>query len=267
MKTIVAATDFSSSSFNACSYAAFLTGKLNCKLTLFNTFEAPVIHSNIGLYGYSYSSIKRTREARMDKFIHALQAKFPGIKINSFVSNSGFKQGLKEFISKHRVMATVMGLETKNKISKSIHGSHGINVAGKINAPVIIIPQIYKEHRLEKIILAVDNSEKPPKSSLFLFEKLLQSLAAKVDILHVRTPEEVFDLPFTTLKLNGENTPVYNIKAKDLSLGLRKFTAENKTDLVCIISKNHSILYNWFIENNTKKIAMSTKIPVMALHE
>ncbi|MEI8136012.1 MAG: universal stress protein [Bacteroidota bacterium] len=54
MKTIIAGTDFSASSVNACKYAAFLAQKLNCKLTLLNMFDAPIVHSNVLLSKYSY---------------------------------------------------------------------------------------------------------------------------------------------------------------------------------------------------------------------
>ncbi len=54
MKTIIVGTDFSQSSLNACQYAASLAQKLICKRSLFNLFEAPVIHSNTGKYEVSY---------------------------------------------------------------------------------------------------------------------------------------------------------------------------------------------------------------------
>jgi hypothetical protein len=62
MRTIIAGTDFSASSANACKYAALLAQRLKCKLVLFNLFEAPVVHSNIGLYGFFHESLKRTAD-------------------------------------------------------------------------------------------------------------------------------------------------------------------------------------------------------------
>lgn len=54
MKTIIVGTDFSQSSLNDYQYAAFLAQKAICKLLLLNLFEAPVNHSNTGLYEVFY---------------------------------------------------------------------------------------------------------------------------------------------------------------------------------------------------------------------
>ena len=69
MKTIIATTDFTPSSLNACLYAGMLAQKLNCKLTVFNLFDIPVVHSNSGLYFISFASQKKHSELKMKKFL------------------------------------------------------------------------------------------------------------------------------------------------------------------------------------------------------
>ncbi len=267
MKTIIAATDFSPSSINACKYAALLAQKLNCNLTLFNMFETPFIHSNVGLYGLSYTSVRKNSRHETQKLITELSKLFPELKINHFITTGSFKNELESFTEAHQVEAAVMGLETKNKFSKFIYGSHGVNIAGKINAPVIIVPQNYKKHKLAKVLLAVDNNEKLLKSSLLGFEKFIALSKTKLKLLHVRTEPEIF-IPVTTfLKINGERLPIEIIKAKAIETGIKKYLEDSDFDLICIISKKHSAFYNLFLESNTKKIAFSAKVPVMAIHE
>jgi nucleotide-binding universal stress UspA family protein len=187
MKTIIAGTDFTPSSVNACKYAAFLAQKLNCKLTIFNMFEAPVIHSNVGLYGISFTTQKTISVNKTEKLIKELLELFPKIKIDQFVTNKGFKYELENYTNDHQIEAAVMGLATKSRISKFIYGSHGVDIAGKINCPVIIVPEKYKEHKLTKVLLAVDNNAKLLKSSLYDFENFIKESKAKLVILHVRT--------------------------------------------------------------------------------
>lgn len=267
MKMIIASTDFSAASVNACEYAAHLALKLKCKLTLFNIFDAPIVHSNAGLYGYSYSSIKKVSQTKIDSFMALLNKKFPLLKISTFVSGYDFKSELQNFITQHQVMAVVMGLDTKNKISKYIFGSHGVNIAGKIDAPVIIVPQKFTKHTLQNAVLAVDNSEKLLKSSLKEIEKIIKTANLTVQLLYVRTPDELLNEKFTSLKLNGKNYIVNTIRAKDIQSGLKRFVKEHAIDITFIVSKNHSVLYNFFVESNTKKIAFATDVPVMAVHE
>ena len=87
MRTIIVGLDFSKSSLNACKYAAKLAQKINCKLTLFNLYEAPVIHSNMGMYGYFFKSEKSESESKTNNVIKNLQIEFPKIEIHKFVTH------------------------------------------------------------------------------------------------------------------------------------------------------------------------------------
>ena len=267
MKTIIAGTDFTPSSINACKYAALLAQKLNCKLTIFNMFEAPIIHSNVGLFGFSYTSLRNGSQNETHKLIQALSKLFPKIEINQFVTSGSFKTEIENFTATHKVEAAVMGLEAKNRISKFIYGSHGISIAGKIDTPVIIVPQKYKIHKLSKILLAVDNNEKLHKSSLKGFEKFVKQSKAGLNLLHVRTRDEIFDPGFNTLKINGKKLSIKLIKAKHIQNGIIKYMKKTDVDLISIISKKHSVFYNFFSESNTKKVAFAANVPVMSIHE
>jgi nucleotide-binding universal stress UspA family protein len=267
MKTIIAGTDFTAASVNACEYAAFLAQKLSCKLMIFNLFEAPIIHSNSGLYGVTFSAQKNTSYKRTEKFVDQLRAKFPKLKVDFFVSFGGFKQELEDFVFVHRIEAAVMGLETKDRISKFIYGSHGIDIAGKLNCPVIIVPSRYKKHRLSNVLLSVDNNEKLYKPTLKSFENFIKKSEAALSLLHVRTADEIIHPLMFKLKINAKNLPIETSEAKDIQDGVRKYCNSNNVDLVAIISGKHSAFYNLFIESNTKKIAFAAKVPVMSIHE
>lgn len=267
MKTIIAGTDFTPASANACEYAALLAQKLNCKLIIFNLFEAPFIHSNVGLYGISYSEQKSESHENTSKFVKQLQLSFPKISIDYFVTFGGFKRELEKFITDHQIEAAVLGLSTKNKISKFIYGSHGVNIAGKITCPVIIVPSSYKNHKLTNVALAVDSNEKLIGSSLKGFGKFIENSKTKLSVLHVRTEDELFHPVKTTLKINGQTFSINEKRAKDLQNGIKKYCAITNCDMVAIISKKHSVFYDLFIESNTKKVAFAAKVPVISIHE
>ena len=183
------------------------------------------------------------------------------------MSSGLYKDLITEFASKHLVEAVVMGLGAKDRISKYIFGSHGVNIAGKIDAPVIIVPEKYKVHRLSNILLAVDNQEQILKASLNEFNKFIMQSKCKLSLLHVRTEDELFSPETVNLKVSGKNLKVSMLKAKDLKEGLKKYCIGKTIDLVTIISKKHSVFYNLFSETHTKQIAFASKVPVMALHE
>lgn len=267
MKTIIAGTDFTSSSINACKYAALLAQKLKCKLTIFNLFEAPVIHSNMGLFGISYTTQRKESENKTGKLIKEIQKLFLKLEIHELVTYGSFNYELENYAKEHQIEAMVMGLAAKDEISKLIYGSHGVDIAGKIDCPVIIVPEKYTKHNLTSILLAVDNNEKLVKSSLTGFEKFVKESKSKLSLVHIRTEEELFHPVTLKLTLNSIKLPIEIVKAKDIQEGIKKYLSSEKYDLVSIISKRHSAFYNFFVESTTKKIAFSAKVPVMAIHE
>jgi hypothetical protein len=63
-------------------------------------------------------------------------------------------------------------------------------------------------------------------------------------------------------KLNLEIYP-----AKDFLTGIKKYTKENPVDIITIISRSHSAMYNLFNESNTKTIAYESHKPVLCIHD
>ena len=267
MKTIITGTDFTPSSLNANKYAAMLAQKLNCKLTIFNLFDAPLLHSNGGLYGVTLNNQKKGSEMDAKNLLTQLKKLFPKISINYFITSGDFKQEIKNLTKEHKIQAAVMGLDSKDRIAKFIYGSHGVNLAGRIKCPVIIVPSIYKTHKLSRMVLAVDSNEKLNKPHLKGLEKFVQKTNAELKLLHVRTEEELFHPITLEATFNGKKTPINFMKAKTIEDGLKIFYSKDKDDIVAIISKQHSVFYNLFSESNTKKIAFTTGIPVLAIHE
>ncbi len=268
MKTIIAGVDFTQSSYNAALYAAMLAEKLKCKLTLFNMFDVPMIHSNSGLYYMSFSSLRDNSSAKLEKFHEKIIAEFPKLNIEYFVATGSFKNEISSFVKAHQVQLVVLGLAAKNRFSKFLYGSHSTDLAGKIDAPVIIVPEQYKKHAMKKVLMGVDNGEKLHKSSLKQLEIFLKSTRAGLQLVHVRTEDELFDhTKKGHLTINSKKIPVQVINEVNLERGMRKYTLENKADLISIISRKHSVFYSLFNESNTKAIAFASKIPVMAIHE
>ena len=266
--TIIAGVDFTASSYNAARYAAMLAEKLKCKLTLFNMFDVPMIHSNSGLYFMSYSSIRDVNVDKLGNFSKKMQKEYPQLDLDYFVATGSFKEEIATFIKKHHVYAVVLGLATKTRFSKFLYGSHTTDLAGKVEAPVIIVPEQYKEHSVKKVVMGVDNREKLHKASLKRFEEFLRQTKAGLKVLHVRTEDELFDHNKSkNIIINHKKYPIEALSEGTLERGMRHFTLDNKVDLIGIISRKHSVFYNLFNETNTANIAFTSKVPVMAIHE
>lgn len=268
MRSIITGVDFTKSSYNAAAYAAMLARKTKTKLILFNMFDVPMIHSNSGLYFMSYNSIKDNSLDRLNELARSLQREFKDVKIECFSATGSFKNELKNFIKKKNVYFVVIGMSVKNRFHKYLYGSHATDVAGKLDAPVIIVPEKYKKHRLHDILLAVDSNEKLHQSSLKDLNGLVKDLKLGLTPLHVRTEDDIFETKGKTdLKFDKKKYPVVVIEEKNLERGIRKHLLHKPSDLVAIISRRHSAFYNLFNETHTSTLAFVSKVPVMAIHE
>jgi len=261
-QSILVGIDFTKSSENALKYAIMLAEKSNSTLLLFHVFDTPIVHTNSGAYFVEYASLKHNNLARLEKYKSEIQTKHPKLKMDVRTTFTSFKEEVK-YLAKHgKINYVVLGLETKSKISKFIYGTTGVDIAGKIDCPVIIVPERYKAHRLENVVLAIDNKSKQHAVVLKKHMSFVKLHKCKNVNLHVRTEDELI-----IEKIKNKDLPVETIEAKDFKTGLVKYTKANEIDLVTLISHSHSFLYNMFAETNTKLIAFQSKIPVMSIHD
>lgn len=260
--TILVGIDFTKSSENALKYAIMLAERSKSSLLLFHVFDTPIVHTNSGAYFVEYASLKHNNLARLEQYKNEIQTQYPKLKMDVRTTFSSFKQEVKDLTKHGKVNYVVLGLETKSKLSKFIYGTTGVDIAGKVDCPVIIVPERYKEHRLENVVLAIDNKNKQHAVVLKKHQNFVKQHKCKNVNLHVRTEDELI-----IEKIKNKDLPVETIEAKDFKTGLVKYTKANNIDLVTLISHSHSFLYNMFSETNTKLIAFQSKIPVMSIHD
>ena len=156
-KTILVGIDYTKSSDNALDYAVMMAKKGNASVMLFHIYETPVVHTFSGAYFVSYKEMQGYNMARLERYKSKLEERHPSIHFSVFASYKSFKAGVNDLIKSRKVHYVVLGLESKSRFSRFIYGTTGLEVAGKISCPVIIVPEKYKQHKLHKSVLALDN--------------------------------------------------------------------------------------------------------------
>ena len=190
-KTILVGIDFTKSSENALNYAIMLAERSKSPLLLFHVFDTPMVHMNSGAYFIEYAALKSHNIAKLESYKKKIQAKNKSLSIDVFTSFISFKEGVKELMKKEKIGYVVLGLETKSKISKFIYGTTGIDIVGKIDCPVIIVPEKYKEHKLTHTLLAIDNKNRQDVRVLKKHSELVKTYHCKNVNLHIRTENEL----------------------------------------------------------------------------
>lgn len=267
-KTILVGIDYTKSSENALLYSIMLAKKSGASLLLFHVFDLPLIHTNSGPYFVSYSNMENEGDvAKLEKYKTDILSKFPKLKIEVMGSFNSIKQEIKNLYKHHDIDYVVLGLETKTKLSKFIYGTTGVDLAGKVDCPVIIVPEKYNQHQLLKMVVAIDNKKALKSRLISEIEELSTRFKVKKQYLHIKTEDEFLLVDEKAAKKSAEKLKPVTIEAMDLKSGIIKYTNKNQPDAIVLISRSHSAWYNLFNETNTKQIAFSSKIPVISIHE
>jgi len=266
-KKILVGVDYTKSSLNAVDYAAGLAKRSGASLVLFHVYEFPVVHTNAGLYMVDYKAIKRDDLARLEQLKSKTLAKYPGLQVEAVNSNMSFQTYVEELASKKKIHVVVLGLETKSKISKFIWGTTGVDIAGKIDCPVVIVPESYTKHQFKNVMAAVDYKQDLKRVVIRKAEQFANDNNMQCNLVHIQTDDELdFGIEAAERRREAAKWNIQIFKAKGFSEGVKKYVSQNKSDLVVLFSRKHSLVYRLFNETNTKTIAFNSNVPVMSVH-
>jgi nucleotide-binding universal stress UspA family protein len=262
MKTILVGVDFTKSADNTIDYAIEVAKKSNAKVLLFHSLTAPVVHTTSGLIFMDGGTKLKSEENKMNELLIQLEKKHPKIKFSVELTYDTIKEKVKKLSKKNKISLAVLGLETKSKISKFIYGTTSADLTGKIDCPIITVPEKYKHHDIKKILIAIDNKESISSGLSKRIHSAIDFIGATAEYVHIKTEDE--------LELGEKNRhpfPVTNIKASDFQTGISNYAKKSKADAILLISHNYSAFHNLFIDSNSKKIILSSHIPVISIHK
>ncbi len=262
MKTILVGIDFSKSTSNTINYALEIAKKTKSKILLFHSLVAPIIHTTSGLIFIDEKNPINESEKKMEEIKLKLSKQHPNIKINCEFSYTGIKSSIKKLAENKKISLVILGLENKNKITQLINGSTNIDLAGKVDCPVITVSGKYKKHSISKMLVAVDCKESIKSGLSKRIHQLIKFLNVDNEFVHIKTEDE----------LNLSSSKKYPFKlttimASSFKDGISAYAKKTNADIIMLISNKHNALHSLFIENNSKKIILSSQIPVISIHK
>lgn len=266
MKTIIAPTDFSAVSYNACLYAAGMAEDINAELILLHVMELPVAMSGQPLVRPLLSEIIMEDELKRfrDKLRLAINKK---VSIQAKSVTGSVEDEIIALSNQVKPFAVVMGTHGYNFIDNLLIGSRTLHTAKYLRFPVLIVPADATYKPVKKIALASDmtNIDKVPAYEI---EMIVGSFNAELEIFHVgEGHKQVNDHLSAGQLLNNRlaysNPQFYFTESENILQGVNALAYENNTDLLIIIPKKEGIFY----KSQSKKIIFNARVPVIALHE
>ncbi|MDX2174131.1 MAG: universal stress protein [Bacteroidota bacterium] len=263
---IIVGIDYTKSSVNALNYAKLLAYHSNSELILFHLYDAPVLYTNSGLYLMSYKAVEKSNKEKLNLF--AKKYIDDKVAYSTIATSGAFKDEVNGLAKSNNIHSVVLGLESKTKMNRFIFGSTTTDVAGKIDCPVIIVPESYKKHAVGHTIIAFDNSELPNAKCMKKIRNFINTTQSKISVYHIKTPNEIIESKNDSFKIDANLSYKIQVKkSKSLIDGIKSVVTQNKANAIIDIARKHSFVYRFFNESHTKEIAFASKVPVVVVHE
>ncbi|MFK7773128.1 MAG: universal stress protein [Saprospiraceae bacterium] len=278
MKNILVPIDFSPCSMDAFLYAKALADTLGFSIKLVHVFNGNLnIDPSINLH--SEKTREETILKMMNEFVKVNLENSKSsnvltrqkIETEAIVGLNTTQQIVNLTMNEDDIAMVVIGTTGSGNILNKMFGSISSGVAQRSHCPVILVPQgtVYKnfEH-----VLYASNYESADEDLIEQIIDFGNVFRATMHFVHVEENDNyqtVEDTLFYKIFEKGDpafSFNIVNIKNRSVLEGLNQYADENKVDLIVLVNRQRNYLENIFQLSLTKKMAKTSKLPVMVFH-
>jgi len=273
MKTILAPTDFSSSSINAVNYAADLALAINAQLVLFTAVQFPIAVTELSMPESVIDDIIDLGTSDLENLANTIKERTGGqISIFSEVMFGSVEQQIELMSERKRPLAIVMGTKPGMTFQRGLMGSTLFHTMNHIPYPLLIIPENFQFSQIREIGFACDLENIEESLPFESMKEWLSLFQAKLHIVYVT----VNNKQFTASQLNetvslqnhfGSFDPQFHFLAgSNLENELNHFASLHKLDLLIIMPRTYG-LFKLFHKRHSKNLITLNKMPVLSIHD
>jgi nucleotide-binding universal stress UspA family protein len=272
MKSIIAATDFTKSSWNALRFAAEMAIDFKTDLLVVHATHIPVVSDVYFDLRKTMEDWKEEDQREMNKVIQKLHEKYGDVlRIKSKLKVGFGPDVIREIVATGKVGAVVLGIAHTEKFNQVVFGSTGTDLAGTVNCPVVIVPEKARYKQWKIVAFAFDQKHIPSGKGLSTLKELIDLHESKLHFVNV------MDTPF----IEGDESSLKPLRKKFAQapmqthfLPYRQNLVEEsildwvrryKASLLVMVARQHNLLWRMFNERMTKKLAFASKVPLIIL--
>jgi nucleotide-binding universal stress UspA family protein len=282
MKTIIAATDFSTPGNNAVDYALELTKVFNCRLILVHAFSvSPPVYLIEEPYvnfeqGPQDDRITEERKIELEK-LEALKDKLCSKHDHEFNISCITRMGPPEEVIEQIGMEEnadfiVVGIIGEAGLVKQhFIGSTAISVARNEFVPTFIIPENLRFSPIRKISFACEIAETERTDLLFHAQHYGTLFDAELEIVTVESEEDLVEAvkeerdDFVEGQLTQVKHSITHLEGKRIARKLEDYFWDHPTDLILLSPKKHPIFHHLFNSSVTTGLAFNARTPILTI--
>ncbi len=272
MKTILAAADFSTFSWNSIEYAADLANATGSELTLFNAYLIPATFSDIQVLMPTQKELEEYSLIGLRKYQKKIKTRHPKLKVSCVAYPGEVVTEMLAYADGIKPDVIVMGLHGDNFFAEKLIGTNTTAVIKYAKFPVLSVGNKVKFKPIKKSVFACDYQADYSEGTLHHLKRFVKSVASKLHIFNVvevyepadYDKEGITDLKFDML-FKGLDISYEQSMATDVIEGVNDFVKENQIDLVIMVPGKHSGMEQLFHTSNTRRMVFHSNVPVLTL--
>jgi nucleotide-binding universal stress UspA family protein len=195
-----------------------------------------------------------------------------GIKASS-IGRLGFpSEEIEAIIEDQPVDLIVMGMKGKGALEKMM-GSTTTATIKKVKKPVLVIPDDARYRDIQQVTYATDFSYEVDFHVYKPVLALIKSFGATLHIVHVQKNPD--DMKSSEIAGEIQLDPAFAsiphefhvITDSEVNHGIQSYLEQHKTDLLVMITHEHSFLSRLFGRSHTKAMVYDTHVPLLVLKD
>ena len=276
MKTIVFATDFSESAFNAALYITLLAPNLNVqKIILYHSYEIATVVSDVPLdTPKTYEVLRKESLDKLQQLEDRLSSITKDMTFELVTNELPLTLGVNKLADQYKNVFIAIGASGKTKWQQIFMGSNAIAMARDSKYPLFVIPKEASYRRFNSIVYACDLKEVAKTTPSNTIKNIAKDLDVKLRVVNIDHNESEHFNPDSIIEqyklhelFEDADTEFHYIDNKDLINGILDFALEHDAGLLIMIGRNYHFFEKLFHRSASKRMIELTKIPLLLLKE
>jgi nucleotide-binding universal stress UspA family protein len=268
--TIFAAHDFSKPSKNALNIAAELALKTQSTLFVYHVLSSAAITDNVNLVNFSADISLNRAMGALKRSVLALKKQFPSLQIESDLGSGFLVTTITDKIKEINPWISVLGVKKRTGFDKMIFGDVCSVLVDKVEVPMLVIPNNYKDLKLDKLSYAWDG-DTLETSQLKPLNTLLGDHTSTLLVLNVTHYDDTVLKKSNTFKsalqkmFKSQSVEIKHVMGLDAIKTMEEALLEIQPDLLVVYKHHESFWQRLFHKSFSKKAIQFSHSPVLVL--
>lgn len=209
--------------------------------------------------------LRKEAVKQMDEII--AKANLKSAKLDYRVEDGYYADKLSELVNVFNPNFVLMPSKAKKGIDRFFTGQKAKKFIGKLNVPVLIVPDNMEEISFRRIGLAVDFQDAPTTKTESVLEEFEAYFDARVFSFHIDTDKEEDESFYNELKASGIYSQFEMHKAVTVQAGIKEYIAKEDIDLLVLLTHKKGFFERLTDDNVSKYFVSDNNQPVLIINQ